>query len=1554
MVVCSKELWDSILDDVMIYHLKSSHCPCCKRISCIVERSSEVVMSRHCVTMQCKILKPSTYGLDFSHEKNLTAMRCAHDCVNHIQLKMSMSQWDAIGSEHHRFVVLNASVEGNVISTTCRRGGIVHAPTYAYSSLESSMVSSVESDFSQPKKLSLRIGELFCGGFSGWSHGAKALNNTKYQMEHVWAVDADPFATHVFAKTHHSSDPIHDVEHLIQSTGNDKMRLFNASVEEHWWVTFAALASADAIVLSPPCQAWSGAYEGPGLHRHDGRATLHGWGCVGMLRPDVAMMEMVGGMVSHSHFALIRSFIRWMGYDIKSIETINANQMAPQNRDRLLLIAINRFVSTNRLHRFWKWPSQDGPSMRSYRAIVPMHERWQQSIPTSEVLQQYMDPKMLPKGRFASHSHKRSKRDVSSYRVRLPQDQFACLMASYGFAQEMPARVLQNGGLYGSLLLHEGMLRFLTLPECVIMQGAVDRQWLTEDPRTNARILGNAIILPHAILGLINIYAFCNVEVERCDFMSVFCQAMSHRLTSDSIGWNDEEDGILFHTKDHVYEIPSTIPMRNFAKMVIQSPIESWQVLVEYGIEVREVMKAIAGPSVPASISLGVSDQDAIRLPMPQRFMVDSQQIFLRVDLPSALMMPVEIFRKSAEINEFIVVLTPRGPMAVKHHSGMVISDVINVASNYSFEGCTDVLQAFSFFGETIDGMSVPSKCMVVAPRSEILESDHLWKSRVVVHGTEQLMTFKGSDFDLKSFLRFIEQSHCKEILQAMGWHFTQPAFLNRYEEDASIFLTRVPGVISVLQNDLNLFLQGFLFVNIIQNVKVEKDPNGVEIQLKLWDHYVWHARLAPFAILRPIVDVWHAVSSFLGHPSNIRLVALGKRLNPDFPLVEFLPCQQGSVSRILKVSVVLELHGGAPPIKDQSGLMRDGIALLYLSNGYDFKTAADVSHAFCKSASVPAIQKALSQYPEEKKLKAFASLAKSLSTVIPEPNKSQHDLDLSTKGRIKGNGMTQKQLNIEALSIKPGYFLNYDGSHVLQRPGIMPSAAGIALMHWPEAKQWLNRAETISQDELAILVIGECHGGGHGDCKRLSVPAYDGEGNPMIVAGCLHNLGCKALRIGKDDNEKVPVGASSIIGFTAFRDEIDGGAWRSILQNPVKSVLELLSGKGSTIQFPTPPWGRTWHDGKKKCKQEDAISMQFHARVSNDDLSKILQTSGQMGIYTVVKTSDKKVSQGFQIVWMEGSSIDLSVLLPKVPYHQGLVRTFRTDGKINRGIRFTVKDFEQGFAALKPGIEKPEVVPANFMFRLSPTPVGATAENIRQWLKTLQYPAKPIRALGDSTWLCASSSKFDDEFLMWGEDMILVKWLAPRYPHKQSPILASVKPVNAVSSVTSPHDKIFIEDPWANWNPSNRSDTALKPKGVAEPTPNKARVVEAPLEDRFKKISDEMVKNQESCEAKMKVMQNHMDDISQKFIQQEAHLKQHEAAVKQEFAQVRSETANQIQSMTDSFQKSLHTSLSRQDQQINSQFAELRNLLLQKPNPAKKAKASKSPEDAEVMEGDL
>ncbi len=124
-----------------------------------------------------------------------------------------------------------------------------------------------------------------------------------------------------------------------------------------------------------------------------------------------------------------------------------------------------------------------------------------------------------------------------------------------------------------------------------------------------------------------------------------------------------------------------------------------------------------------------------------------------------------------------------------------------------------------------------------------------------------------------------------------------------------------------------------------------------------------------------------------------------------------------------------------------------------------------------------------------------------------------------------------------------------------------------------------------------------------------------------------------------------------------------------------------------------------------------------------------------------------------------------------------------------------------------------------------------------------------------------------------------------------------------------------------------------------------KARVVEAPLEDRFKRMTEDIEKNNEACDAKIRDMQSQMQDLSKKFDQQEVHMQNQEEAVKQEFVLVRAETATQFKNMTETFQRSLTSSLSKQDQQINSQFAELRNLLLQKPNPAKKAKAGPTEE---------
>ena len=157
-------------------------------------------------------------------------------------------------------------------------------------------------------------------------------------------------------------------------------------------------------------------------------------------------------------------------------------------------------------------------------------------------------------------------------------------------------------------------------------------------------------------------------------------------------------------------------------------------------------------------------------------------------------------------------------------------------------------------------------------------------------------------------------------------------------------------------------------------------------------------------------------------------------------------------------------------------------------------------------------------------------------------------------------------------------------------------------------------------------------------------------------------------------------------------------------------------------------------------------------------------------------------------------------------------------------------------------------------------------------------------------------------------------------------------------SKENSSYDAIFQEDPWANWNPNARSEPLQKPKIANDAAALKPRAIEAPLEDRFKQITADVEKNNDRYDEKIKEIHDQMQDLTKRFDIQENQRQQHEASVKQEFTQIRQETAAQIQAMTDTFQQSLSSSLSKQDHRINSQFAELRNLLLQNPNPCKKS----------------
>ena len=94
------------------------------------------------------------------------------------------------------------------------------------------------------------------------------------------------------------------------------------------------------------------------------------------------------------------------------------------------------------------------------------------------------------------------------------------------------------------------------------------------------------------------------------------------------------------------------------------------------------------------------------------------------------------------------------------------------------------------------------------------------------------------------------------------------------------------------------------------------------------------------------------------------------------------------------------------------------------------------------------------------------------------------------------------------------------------------------------------------------------------------------------------------------------------------------------------------------------------------------------------------------------------------------------------------------------------------------------------------------------------------------------------------------------------------------------------------------------------------------------------------------------MKELREQVGQREKEAVNFEKKVESEFKTVRSEVANQFQQMSQTFQSSLERALQKQDHQIESSFAELKQIMRQsqQPNPQKKAKAHHPAKNDEDM----
>eukprot|EP00435_Cladocopium_sp_Y103_P061470 s241_g23.t1 len=426
--------------------------------------------------------------------------------------------------------------------------------------------------------------------------------------------------------------------------------------------------------------------------------------------------------------------------------------------------------------------------------------------------------------------------------------------------------------------------------------------------------------------------------------------------------------------------------------------------------------------------------------------------------------------------------------------------------------------------------------------------------------------------------------------------------------------------------------------------------------------------------------------------------------------------------------------------------------------------------------------------------------------------------------------------LDPTALLLQPGHFKDEDGDDVPQLTfeDIQAEAHGIAIATVAQSQHWLQQSASISTSALALLVTEELPSDlmhQHGISKVSFTATYKGTGEPVLIFGCLKNLGDHKINRHLPGNlSQVDIVDNAVVRFHVYRDELSV-AWTELVQSPVRvlcnlvPLLQLCPGDGCGPDCPKSHaavgesldsvimevWARSF--GKiegGRAPAPEASYFSVFMRIPESTLRPLLQQSIP-GIY-IDPRKDKSADERFRIVWLSAHTLaDALYSCKKCVQALGLVRL-----RHKYGIRVDAADEEIVFKQLKPE--------ATFIatrvqrtFQIFPLPHGLQRAGVVKILGDLKWLAKPLqpgRGHQDGiSWQVGSSvPPPTSTFTSFGKEVLITETTKPATTSKPPSFLASVKTQQhlrseASSSTSAPATgdpwQEKANDPWNTWHPT-------------------------------------------------------------------------------------------------------------------------------------------------------
>ena len=355
--------------------------------------------------------------------------------------------------------------------------------------------------------------------------------------------------------------------------------------------------------------------------------------------------------------------------------------------------------------------------------------------------------------------------------------------------------------------------------------------------------------------------------------------------------------------------------------------------------------------------------------------------------------------------------------------------------------------------------------------------------------------------------------------------------------------------------------------------------------------------------------------------------------------------------------------------------------------------------------------------------------------------------------------------VNPEAhVQLIPQVWLNDDGSHpqILER--VQHGNTGLALLSPQQFENWIDVQLPLSCDELAIVVWPPLQTPPENLVHTVvTFPAHiqASTTTTTLLVGQLFQMGSKEIRLKEDPNPTAfPTRDSVSLMVEIFQENTDEARWQQCTSDP----LGYIKAHVETCTEVQGHWGiRFWSQKGKPCQAREATKVSANILIDQVKLTSVLRTSGP-SLWISPRTGQQSFGD-YRPIWVPGPLSQVRIAHDKLPYSCGLIRSRK-----GFGIRVETSKYMEAYKILHPTGVAPTLMgpPGSAcQYKLSPAPLGATAQDILDFLRK-SIPSHTFavrRQISPKAWLVASQEAIEQEYIYSTSGYVLLQpWSTGKY----------------------------------------------------------------------------------------------------------------------------------------------------------------------------------------------